>query len=200
LTALKEGDMKNVIILGASGNIAKHVIDILVKKDDIDLTLFLRNAGRLRNKDGSKSRIVEGDVLNFNQLKEAVAGQDVVYANLSGDLEAMAKNIVRAMDETGVKKLIFISSIGIYDVPLRPVLKPYRKAADVIEASGLEYTILRPTWFTNADEVDYETTRKGEPERGSVISQKSLATLIAKIIDSPEKYVRENLGVNKPNS
>lgn len=35
--------MKNVIILGASGNIAKHVIDMLVKKDDINLTLFLRN-------------------------------------------------------------------------------------------------------------------------------------------------------------
>jgi uncharacterized protein YbjT (DUF2867 family) len=192
--------MKNVIILGASGNIAKHVIDILVKKDDINLTLFLRNARRLRNKDVSKSRIVEGDVLDFNQLKEAITGQYIVYANLSGELEAMAKNIVKAMEETGVKKLIFISSIGIYDVPLKSVLKPYRKAADVIEASDLEYTILRPTCFTGADEVDYETTRKGEPEKGSVISQKSLATLIAKIIESPEKYVRENLGVNKPGS
>jgi uncharacterized protein YbjT (DUF2867 family) len=192
--------MKNVIILGASGNIAKHVIDILVKKADINLTLFLRDARRLRNKDVSKCRIIEGDVLDFNQLKEVIAGQDVVSANLSGDLEAMAKNIVKAMEDTRVKKLIFISSIGIYDVPLRPVLKPYRKAADVIEASDFEYTILRPTWFTNADEVHYETTRKGEPEKGSVISQKSLATLITKIIESPEKYVRENLGVNKPNS
>ena len=192
--------MKNVIILGAGGSIAKHVIDILVKKNDINLTLFLRDRNRLRNRGVSGCRIIEGDVLNFNQLKEAIAGQDIVYANLSGDLVAMAKNIVRAMNETGVKKLIFISSIGIYDVPLRPVLKPYRKAADVIEASDLEYTILRPTWFTNADEVDYETTGKGEPERGSVISQKSLATLITKIIESPEKYIRESLGVNKPNS
>src|SRR5919199_3142799 len=192
--------MKNVIILGAGGQIARRVTDILLKKNDINLTLFLRDRSRLRNKDVSKARIIEGDVLNFDQLKEAITGQDIVYANLAGDLEAMAKNIVRAMDETGVKKLVFISSIGIYDVPLRPVLKPYRKAADVIEASALEYTILRPTWFTNADEVDYETTRKGEPERGSVISQKSLATLITKIIESPEKYARENLGVNKPNS
>jgi hypothetical protein len=48
--------------------------------------------------------------------------------------------------------------------------------------------------------VDYETTRKGEPEKGSVTSQKSLATLITKIIESPENYVRENLGANKPNS
>jgi saccharopine dehydrogenase-like NADP-dependent oxidoreductase len=94
--------MKNVLILGAGGNIAKHVTDILVKKDDINLTLYLRNRSRLRNRDVSKCRIIEGDVLDFNQLKESIAGQDVVYANLSGDLEALAKNIVRAMDETGV--------------------------------------------------------------------------------------------------
>ncbi|HTJ51715.1 MAG TPA: NAD(P)H-binding protein [Cyclobacteriaceae bacterium] len=192
--------MKNVIILGASGNIAKHVTDILVNKNDIQLTLFLRNAKRLGINGVSKCHIIEGDVLNFNQLKEAVKGQDIVYANLSGDLEAMAKNIVKAMEETDVKKVIFISSIGIYDVPLKPVLKPYRKATDVIEASELEYTILRPTWFTSANEIDYETTRKGQPEKGSVISQKSLATFIAKIIESPEKYIRENLGINKPNS
>jgi len=79
-------------------------------------------------------------------------------------------------------------------------LMPYRNAADVIEASALEYTLLRPTWFTHADEVDYEITRKGEPEKGSAISQKSLAALIAKIIEFPENFIRENLGVNKPNS
>ena len=83
---------------------------------------------------------------------------------------------------------------------MKNVLKPYRKAADVFEASGLEYTILRPTWFTNANEVDYEITQKGEPEKGSVISQKSLATFISNIIEHPERYVRENLGINKPNS
>jgi uncharacterized protein YbjT (DUF2867 family) len=192
--------MKDVIILGAGGNIARHVIDILVKKGNINLTLFLRNSNRLRNRNISQYRIIEGSVLDFPLLKEAVAGHDIVYANLAGDLEAMAKNIVRAMDETGVKRLIFISSIGIYDAPLRPVLKPYRKAADVIEASTLDYTVLRPTWFTGVDEVDYEITRKGEPEKGSVISQRSLAAFITRIIEAPEKHIRENLGINKPNS
>jgi saccharopine dehydrogenase-like NADP-dependent oxidoreductase len=86
--------MKNVIILGASGNIAKQVIDLLVKQDDFHLTLFLRNKSRLSSEDVTQCRIVEG----------------------------------------------------------------------------------------------------------SVIAQKSLATLIAKIIESPEKFVQENLGVNKPNS
>jgi len=192
--------MKNVIILGASGNIARHVIDIIGNKDEIKLTLFLRSKSRLRNKDVSKSRIIEGDGLNYNQLKEAIKGQDIVYANLSGDLEAMAKNIVMAMQDTGVRRIIAISSIGIYDSPFKPVLKPYKKLSDIVESSGLDYTILRPSWFTNVDEVDYEITRKGEPEKGSVISQKSLATFIVKIIESPDKYSRENLGINKPNS
>lgn len=192
--------MKNVIILGASGNIAKHVIDILVKKNDTNLILFLRNKKGLDNKDVSKCRIIEGDVLNYDRLKNAIAGQDIVYVNLAGDLEAMAKNIVKAMNETGVKRIIAISSIGIYDTPLRSVLIPYRKLADVIEAAGLDYTILRPTWFTNINEVDYETTSKGEPGKGSVISQKSLATFITKIIQSPEQFINQNLGINKPNS
>jgi uncharacterized protein YbjT (DUF2867 family) len=112
----------------------------------------------------------------------------------------MVKNIVRAMKETGVKRLIFISSIGIYNSPVSSVLKPYRYAADVIESSEIDYTILRPTWFTNADEIDYEITRKGEPEKGLVISQKSLAAFISEIIINPDMYIRENLGINKPNS
>jgi uncharacterized protein YbjT (DUF2867 family) len=190
--------MKNVIILGAGGNIARRVIDILVTKGDIALTLFLRNAQRLGNHNLSGCSIIEADVMDYKKLKEAISGQDIVYANLAGDLEPMARNIVEAMEETGVKRIIFISSISIYDLPLKPVLKPYRKSADLIESSSLDYTILRPTWFTAVDEVDYEITKKGEKEKGSVISQKSLATFISKIIESPEKYMKENLGINKP--
>ncbi|MCI1189146.1 NAD(P)H-binding protein [Hymenobacter sp. DH14] len=191
--------MKNVLILGATGNIAQHVTGLLAGKAAIQLTLFVRSARRLRHAPAT-ARVVEGDVLNYDQLSAAVAGQDIVYANLSGDLERMAQNIVKAMNETGVQQVIFISSIGIYAQPLKPVLKPYRGAADVLENSTLAYTILRPAWFTSANEVDYEITQKGEPERGSVISQKSLATFITQIIESPEQYARQNMGISNPNS
>ncbi len=192
--------MKNVLVLGASGTIARQVIDLLAKDATLSLTLFLRSARRLRNGNAANARVVEGDVLNYDQLKAAMTGQDIVYVNLAGDLARMAQNIVRAMTEAGVRRVIFISSIGIYDTPLKPVLKPYRQAADAFETSDLDYTILRPTWFTTENEVDFEITHKGEPERGSVISQKSLATFIAQLIESPEKYVRESLGINKPRS
>jgi uncharacterized protein YbjT (DUF2867 family) len=192
--------MKNVLIIGASGGIAQIVTDLLVNNETINLTLFARKANRLKSTFASKCKIIEGDALDKAAVKTAVNGQDIVYVNLAGDLERMTKNIVGAMQETGVNKIIAISSIGIYDTPLKSVLVPYRKLADVIEASGLDYTILRPEWFSNANEVDYETTPKGTPEKGSVISRKSLATLITEIIKSPEQFKKQNLGVNKPNS
>ena len=192
--------MKNVIIIGASGNIAQRVTDMLLDRSAIQLTLFVRNARRLGKKDLSRAIVVEGDALQYDGLRDAIAGQDIVYINLAGELEAMTKNIVRAMRETGARRMILISSIGIYDKPLRLVLKPYRAAADVVETSELDYTVFRPTWFTNVDEVDYEITHKGEPEKGSVVSQKSLAAFIVEIIEQPEKYIGESLGINKPGS
>jgi len=191
--------MKNVIILGASGNLATHVIKILAEAAEVNLTLFLRRRSRLQVKETAQYHIIEGDVLNFEQLKAAIAGQDIVYVNLAGDLEPMAINIVKAMKETGVRRVIAISSIGIYLAPLRSVLIPYRKLADVIENSGLDYTILRPDWFTNGNEVDYELTKKGEPERGQAISKKSIAAFISTIIENPLLHFNENLGISKPN-
>jgi hypothetical protein len=131
-----------------------------------------------------------------------MTGQDVVYANLAGDLERMAKSVVAAMHAAGLGRLIWISSMGIYDeVPGEKsgsVLDPYRKSAKVIEASNLDYTILRPGWFTDDDEVDYETTHKGEPFRGREVSRKSLASLVVKLATTPALEVRQSLGVNKP--
>jgi uncharacterized protein YbjT (DUF2867 family) len=190
--------MKKVIIIGASGSLARYVIEELQKQKDVHLTLFLRNKARLHNRNLSNATIVEGDVMDYSKLKDAIGGQDIVYVNLAGNLEAMAKNIVKAMQETGVKRIIAISSVGIYETPLKPILQPYRKLADVIEASGLDYTILRPDWFTNANEVKYELTRKGEPEKGTAISRKSIASFIATIIEKPEKHSCENLGIARP--
>jgi uncharacterized protein YbjT (DUF2867 family) len=90
--------------------------------------------------------------MDIEKLQEAMNGQDVVYANLAGNLEQMAKTVVQAMDATGVKRLIWISSMGVYDeVPgqkYRSILDPYRDSAAVVEASDLDYTILRPGWFS----------------------------------------------------
>ena len=65
----------------------------------------------------------------------------------------------------------------------------------MIEASDLDYTILRPSWFTDADGIDYETTQKGEPFRGHDVSRKSVAALVVTLATSPTREVRRSLGV-----
>lgn len=81
-------------------------------------------------------------------------------------------------------------------------LQTYREAADVISNSDLDYTIIRPAWLTNNDEVDYETTsyNNGEAFKGTEISRKSVAAYVVSLVNDPEKDVRDSIGVDKPGS
>ena len=192
--------MTNVLILGASGSVARVAIDRFLKESDARLTLYLRDARKLKHVDTTRARVVEGDVLDAKTLADAMRGQDVVYANLAGDLVPMARSVVDAMHSAGVRRLIWISSMGIYgEVPgerYASILDPYRDSAKVIEASDLDWTILRPGWFTNGSETNYEITRKGEPFRGHDVSRRSLASLIVKLATTPGLEVRQSLGVS----
>jgi len=190
--------MKKVLIIGATGSLAQYVIEALKALGNTDLTLFSRSVNRLSQTLTKGCEIIQGDATIFNDVKKAVEGKDIVYINLAGNLEAMATNIVKAMQETGVRRVIAISSIGIYETPMKSILQPYRKLADVIEASGLDYTILRPDWFTNGNEVDYAITHKGEPESGTAISRKSIAAFVATLVENPELHTNKNLGISKP--
>jgi uncharacterized protein YbjT (DUF2867 family) len=204
--------MSNVLILGANGQIAHLAIDLFLNKTDAHLTLYLRNSSRIKITDPNRERVIEGDVNDVEKLKEAMVGQDIVYANLGGSsLVQQTESIVEAMNATGIKRVIFISSLGVYDeVPgkfgewnkniLGEILVSDRKATEVLEASNLDYTVLRPAWLTNKDEVDYEITQKGEPFKGTEVSRKSVASLVVKLAESPELEVRSSLGVNKPNT
>ena len=139
-------------------------------------------------------------MIDLPQLESLMQGQDVVYANLAGNLEAMAENIVQAMNRTNVKRLIWISSMGIYGETGEDhgaILEPYRRSAQVVENSRLDYTIIRPAWFTDGHEIDYQLTRKGEPFQGRQVSKRSIAHLIAKLIERPEFSIRESLGIGR---
>ena len=193
------GTSPKVLVLGANGQVARHTTPVLLKAG-AELTLFLRRASRLANPDPTRVRIVEGDVLDTAALKSAMLGQDVVYANLAGNMAAQATSIVDAMTETGVKRLIFISSMGIYgEVPgekYRSILDPYRDSAATIEATDLEYTILRPGWFNREPSSKYRLTQKGEPFIGHDATLNGLSALITALATTPGLHVRESLGVS----
>lgn len=207
--------MTKIAVLGASGQIAKLAEDLFLKDKDNELVLFLRHPNKLdQNKiDKNREKVVVGDASKLDELLPAIKDVDIVYANLAGgNIEDQAKTVVKAMDEAGVKRLIWISSLGVYDeVPgkfgewnkntLGSYLTTYRAAADQITASDLDYTVIRPAWLTNKNEVDYEITRGAHtPFKGTEVSRLSVASYINDLVEDPSKDVRENVGLNKPNT
>src|ERR687895_376456 len=108
-----EQGVTKVLVLGAGGQIARRAVDMLAD-EDVELTLFLRDASKLSDAPET-ARVVEGDVLDREQLDAALRGQDIVYANLAGDLDAQAERIVESMTTAGVQRLIFVTALGIYD-------------------------------------------------------------------------------------
>lgn len=203
--------MTKIAILGAAGQIAQLVEPILLKKTDVDMVLYLRHPNKLHQVDESREEIIKGDASNFNELKAALTGVDLVYANLAGsNIEDQAQNVVKAMNANGIKRLIWVSSLGIYDeVPgkfgewnkntLGSYLSTYRAAADKITESDLDYTIIRPAWLTNKDEVNYEKTVGAQtPFKGTEVSRLSVADYIVNIIENPAEDLKANVGLDKP--
>lgn len=205
--------MTSVLILGANGKIARLATHQLLTETQHSLTLFLRHADRLSVSDPSRERVIEGDATDVAQLSRAMTGQDIVYANLAGsNIEAQAQAVVSAMKNSDVKRLIWISTLGIYDeVPGKfgewnhqmldgGYLEPYTAAAHVIETSGLSTTIIRPAWLSNDDTVNYELTQRNDPFKGTEVSRKSIADLVVSIINDPTTHIGASLGVNQPNT
>jgi len=203
--------LKNILILGANGKIARIVEKILLNNMDYKLTLILRNSQRLNKlHDARNVNIIEGSVSDKELLKEVLVGQDIVYANLNGNMEQWAHNIVDAMSDSSTNKLIWITGSGLYHEvpdPFGSWVENYvgheskedtRKAAKIIENSQLQYSIIRAAYMTNDDEVDYELTKKGETFKGTMISRSSIADFVIKIIDKPDKYSKESFGISKP--
>lgn len=197
-----------VLIIGATGSIGRVVLTELLKNTDAELVLAARHISQTMISDASRETAINLDVTNDQELATALDGIDFVFAALSGRMNTFAKHLVKVMDQVGVKRLAFITTMGIYqEIPSwlgespnpyhNLILRPYRKAADTIEDSDLDYTIIRPGWLDNGP-ADYELTKKGEPFGGHDVSRYAIADLVIKMVKNPEFGNRESFGINRP--
>lgn len=203
---MQEINNMKILIIGATGSVGSVARNYFLENTDDQLTLMARNISRLGEL-SNRETAVESSVDDIAELQAAIEDQDVVFAALSGDLAKYAHNIVKAMAATKVTRLIFISSMGIYnEIPAsvgeagnlatNPMLKTYRQAADVIETSDFNYTVIRPGWFDNGSD-DYQITHKGEPFGGHDVSRRSIADLVVKLAHDNQLGSRDSLGINR---
>lgn len=113
------------------------------------------------------------------KLVEAMKEVDFIYLNDMNGKEGV-KNIVSAMRETGITRIVVASILGIYDeVPgafgiwnRRMVgesgIRKHKETVALVETPALDYTILRLTWLYNQENnKNYLLTLKGESFQGA---------------------------------
>jgi uncharacterized protein YbjT (DUF2867 family) len=135
-----------VLIIGASGMLAKPVISHL-DKAEYQLRLFSR---KVHSSMFSKEyEIIQGDVFNRTDLEKAIDGCNAIHISLSNVNDALATEAI--VDVAKQKQVQWISIITGCTVSEEnrwfPMIDNKFLAEQIIIKSGIPYIIFRPTWF-----------------------------------------------------
>ena len=200
-----------VIILGAAGQIGKMLTDDLLDQTDFDLVLYGRNvSSRLPHRVSDRVSLVDGEFEEFDKIKDHLVDVDVVYLSFVAK-DDLIKPLVKILEESGVKRFIAASVPDLYQEITGKFqawyrantgimwTSPYRKAADIIEASNLDYVILRITWLYNEDgNTRVHISQKGEPFVEAQITRQAVSQFITDLLTNHADYHRANLGLGEP--
>lgn len=197
--------MKKVVVFGASGKTGKYIMDKMHLLNDVELTAFVRTPSKLDGISLTNVKVIQGDALNSSDVKKAMNGQDILIASLEGDVLTMAKNILAALKETSVKRIIWITGMGIHHEikGIRGIMlgflaksRPeYIKAADIIAASDAVTTLLRCPGIQDGENEKYYLTKEGEQPSKKNIDRAGIAKCMIDLIFSDSLGANDSLGI-----
>lgn len=128
-------------VTGGAGFIGSHLVDRLIE-DGNHVTVFDKlvlgeNTRIQKHFDRPGFRFIQGDLLDFQVLKDAMSGHEVVWhlgantgirqGNMKTDLDLQnctiaVYNVLEAARQLGIDKILFSSSACVYgDIPSTPV-------------------------------------------------------------------------------
>lgn len=197
--------MKKVAIFGATGHTGLYITKKLMKEDDINLTLFVRNEGKLQGISTEKINIIKGDALNEDDVKKALDNIDILVCSLEGDVLTMAKNIVNNLSNTKIKQIIWITGMGIHHeikgirgkiLNMYAKKRPeYIEAADLIASTNVNTTLLRCPGIVDGDNPKYFLTKEGVQPLKHDVEREGIAQCILDLINDERLGFNESLGI-----
>lgn len=185
-----------LIIFGSTGGTGRQIVTQALEQGH-EVTAFARSPEKLGQKH-EKLQVIKGDVLDFASVEQAIQGQDTVLCALglppsaimdNSNLRAKGtKNIIRAMENTGVKRIICQSSAGIGDsrdtlpflmkyliVPfiLRRAWADHELQENYVKESQLDWIIARPAALTDGEHT-------GSYQQGYTADNKTVTSKISR--------------------
>jgi putative NADH-flavin reductase len=223
--------MNKIAVFGASGRTGKLFTELALK-NGYSVKALVRDPSKLDLRN-SNLQVIHGDIADTMRVEETVRGTEAVI-NLAGprmidlvvpgkapppDLQLTAtRNILSAMQQNNVERLIFVDSLpnglvaGILDPNDQPrfmnkwfinkftifigknllggLLEVQRAYVDLIKQSPLRWTIVRAP--TLSDQPSKGNYRVGylDANTGKVASRSDLAAFLLDVLMN-DKYVRE---------
>lgn len=157
-------------------------------------------------------RDIRGDAREPEVARTAVEGADAVVVTIGGATGSernradVTRSIITAMRDTGVRRLIVQSSLGVGDsMALMPgparvfartvlarALADHAEQEAAVAGSGLDWTVVRPGGLTDGPgtgDCVVQETAEGRPMKGR-ISRADVGAHIVRILDDPATFGR----------
>ncbi len=166
----------NLIVFGASGGTGRHLVEQALGAGH-QVTAFIRNPAKFGIAHDNLAAVA-GDVMDTVAVERAVAGHDSVLVALGapalkpGTVRSEGtRNIVRAMEKAGVRRLVCQASLGYGDgkavlrrAPLffryvvapfilRPTFTDHARQEAIVKTSRLDWIIVRPGSLTDGSKT-----------------------------------------------
>jgi uncharacterized protein YbjT (DUF2867 family) len=197
-----------LFVIGATGRTGQEILHQALSHGH-QVTAFVRSPEKITDK-SERLTIRKGNSADENQLAEALKGHDAVVSVLgptdplkpSTLMHDSALATTRAMIKAGVKRLMilsaaahfpgFVNAIGRFI--LRNHMRDSHSMEEIVEQSGLDWTIARPPRLTQQDSMSYREREDAPPTRGFILARKALAAFMLDSIEQ-KKHLHKIVGV-----
>lgn len=144
-----------ILVTGGTGYVGSHLVRRLVGRGD-SVAAVVRGAAAARAAAALGARPVTGDITDQATLRAAMAGASAVIHLVAVNRERGSAsfaainhrgtvNAVAAAREAGVRRFIHMGGLGLSSSQPYPFARTKGLGHDAVEASGLDYTILKPS-------------------------------------------------------
>ena len=203
----------NILILGATGRVGSQIVTYALH-DRHHVTVLVRTPEKIQINNENLT-ILEGNVLNKDDIVRAMHGIDVVISALNTDgtttLTESMPLIIEAMENEGIQRIITIGTAGILQSRTTPdslryqsseskrksvrAAKEHHKVYDMLKQTTLEWTIVCPTYLPDGERIGkYRVDRNFLPEGGVEISVPDTAEFTFSQIKTSD-YIKSRVGI-----
>jgi uncharacterized protein YbjT (DUF2867 family) len=181
-------DHKQILVIGATGNIGRHVVAGL-RARGAAVRALTRSPMLAGLPDGVEA--VAGDLTRPDSIHDALAGVDAVFLLWPFLSAEGAPEVARAV-AGHARHVVYVSAASVDDARTPAENGVWGQVEDAVRRSGVEWTFLRPTGFATNTLEWAAAIRAGRPVRipypdaaRSLIHERDIADVAVRVLTSP---------------